>query len=161
MNGLKERFFGLAGAGTTKKSKGFTIPEVIIAGTILIIICVGTLTVFTTAVNYNRGNNLRMQALSILQLEVEYYRSLKWTPSVTAGDLGGKARQSMGTRTSSDGQQFTIYVTIDDNPAAAGRQTDATTKYKEIKIEAVPVINQTGWLANLKTDVVIQRVRAN
>src|SRR5215203_6733339 len=50
---------------------GFTIPEVIIAGTIMIVICVGTLTVFSYVVKINRGNNLRMQALSVLQAKVE------------------------------------------------------------------------------------------
>ena len=53
----------------------------------MIVLCVGTLTVFSYAVRINRGNNLRTQALSVLQLEVEYYRSLKFVPVGTDAAL--------------------------------------------------------------------------
>ncbi|MBA3352180.1 MAG: type II secretion system protein, partial [Blastocatellia bacterium] len=59
------------------RAGGFTLIEVILAGGIMIILCVGTLTVFSHAVRINSGNNLRAQAQSVLQEEVEYYRSLR------------------------------------------------------------------------------------
>src|SRR6188768_339013 len=67
---------------------GFTLVEVIIAAGIMIILCIGTLSVFTHAVKVNTGNNLRSQAQSVLQQEVEYYRSLKFVPGAqTTADL--------------------------------------------------------------------------
>lgn len=56
----------------TSRTRGFTIPEVIVAGSIMIVLCVGTLSVFSYVVRINRGNALRMQALSVLQAKVEY-----------------------------------------------------------------------------------------
>jgi type II secretory pathway pseudopilin PulG len=142
---------------------GFTMVEVIIAAIIMIILCVGTMTVFTHAVKINRGNNLRSQAQSVLQNEIEYYRSLKFLPFGTSAALNGKVETNMGTRTSADNTVFRVFVTIDNDPATADVQTagDSTTKFKEITIRAVPNIAETGWLADLKTEITIQRVRGN
>lgn len=156
-----------------KKTQGFTIPEVIIAGTIMIILCVGILTAYSFATRMNRGNHFRMQALAVLQREVEYYRSLKFVQSdlATSAELNGTARISRGTRDSSPGDptnniQFTIFVTIDNDPLDGEDDVDTsgndTTKFKQIRIEAIPVVEQSeGWLQNLGTEVTIQRVRAN
>jgi type II secretory pathway pseudopilin PulG len=145
---------------------GFTVVEVIVAASIMIILCVGTLSVFSYVVKINRGENLRAQALSVLQLEVEYYRSLKYVPIGSDTALNGGTYTNVRTRTSADGRVFNISVTIDNDPFTTGIQTnanvaDSTCKFKEINIQAVPQIAETGWLANLKTDVTIQRVRSN
>ena len=134
-------------------NKGFTIPEVIVAGSIMVILCVGTLSVFSYAIKINRGNKLRMQALSVLQLKVEYYRSLKFVPlySATSPDLDGRTRTNVGTLNSADGRVFDMFVTIDNDPATAGVQTTGndTTKFKQITIEAIPnVAESEGWLQN-------------
>ncbi len=148
------------------RSKGFTLIEVIIAASIMIILCVGLLSVFSYVTKINRGENLRMQALSVLQKDVEYYRSLKFVPIGSSTELNGGNYPNIRTRTSDDNRVFNISVTIDNDPYTAGIQTsanvlEASCKFKEIKITATPVVAETGWLANLKTDVTIQRVRAN
>jgi type II secretory pathway pseudopilin PulG len=144
--------------------RGFTIPEVIVAGSIMVILCVGTLSVFSHVVKLNRGNNLRMQALSVLQLKVEYYRSLKFVPVGSSVELDGKVRTLVGTQDSADNRRFNIFVTIDNDPATVGIQTsgNSTTKFKEITIEAIPLVAENeAWLQNLGTEVTIQRVRSN
>ena len=151
---------------TPTKSGGFTIPEVIIAGSIMIILCVGTLSVFSYSVKINRGNNLRMQALSVLQQKVEYYRSLKYVPiyANTSAELDGCDRTNVGTLTSADGRIFDIFVTIDNDPSTVAIDTvgNDTTKFKQITIAATPqVAENEGWLQNLNTKVTIQRVRSN
>src|SRR5436190_16046460 len=83
---------------------GFTLIEVIIATGIMVILCIGTLTVFSHATKINRGNNLRAQAQSVLQQEVEYYRSLKFIPGAeTAADLDNHRPVSDGLRGSAAG----------------------------------------------------------
>jgi type II secretory pathway pseudopilin PulG len=144
-----------------EKTDGFTLVEVIIAGSIMIILCVGILTVFSYVVKVNRGENIRMQALSVLQQKVEFYRSKKFSPYGTAPELAGTQVTNVGTLTSADGRVFNILVSIDDNPSTAGIQIDSTSKFKEIKITAVPAVAETGWLSNLRTTVAIQRVRTN
>ena len=140
---------------------GFTIPEVIIAGVIMVIICVGTLQTFTVAVNYNAGNNLRMQTLSILQRKIELYRSYKFVP-VGTDPLLNEGFHPLGTDTSADGRSFTISATVENLPTP-GVTTDAACTLKRITIEAYPTNPATGWLSNasLNTRVTLQRVRGN
>ena len=150
---------------------GFTLVEVIIAGGIMIILCVGTLTVFSYASKINTGNNFRAQAQSVLQLEAEYYRSLKFIPvgsdaALNAGTYTNPARRGLASgtpSTSADGQTFNINVVINNTPYGGPAVTDANCKFKEITITATPVAAHSGWLSNsnLNTSLVIQRVRAN
>lgn len=139
-------------------ARGFTIPEVIVAGSIMIILCVGTMTAYVQAIKLNRGNNLRMQALAVLQLEVEFYRSLKFVPVGTDNLLNAGTFTNVRTRQSADGRVFNISVVIEDLQTAA----NGTPTFKEINISAVPQIAETeGWLQNLNTQVTVQRVRSN
>lgn len=148
-----------------KRETGFTIIEVIVAGVILIIICVGTLQTFTFATRINAGNNLRMQALSVLQQEVEYYRSLKFVPGLeTTLDLDRHRPLELRTgthtrpnRTSFDGREFTLTVQVTNLDPA----DEENVEFKEITITAAPVVVQEGWLQNLNTQVTVQRVRSN
>lgn len=163
------------------QNRGFTIPEVIVAGVILIIICIGTAQTFIFATRINRGNNLRMQALSVLQQEVEYYRSLKFVPGAElAGapldlhrpmEIRGSAAGTTHIRpirTSKDGQQFNLTVVVTNLTPTTGSPAvpvaEHLIKYKRIQITATPVIAQSeGWLsnANLSTTVTLERVRSN
>lgn len=147
-----------------KNDLGFTLVEVIIASVVMVILCVGTLTVFSYAVRVNRGNNLRAQALSVLQQEVEYYRSLKFVPVGSNPALNAGTFPDLRTRTSPDGRVFRISVTIDNDPFTTGVQTtpvDGTCKFKEITVTAEPQVQEENWLADLKTKVTFQRVRSN
>ena len=152
-----------------KQEAGFTIVEVIVAGIILIIICVGTLQTFTFATRINAGNNLRMQALSVLQQEVEYYRSLKFVPGLeTTADLDRHrpveirvGNHTRPNRTSADGRVFAITVQVTNFPNSSNNSSEEQVEYKEITVTAVPVAIQETWLQNLNTQVTVQRVRAN
>lgn len=147
-----------------QKDGGFTLVEVLTATVIMIVLCVGTLTVFSYTVRINRGNNLRAQALSILQREVEFYRSLKFVPVGSDAALNAGTFPDLRTRTSPDGRVFRISVTIDNDPYSTGVQTtpaDAQCKFKEITVTAEPQVPEENWLADLKTKVTFQRVRAN
>ncbi len=148
-------------------SAGFTIPEVIVAGTLMIVLCVGTLSVFSYVVKINRGNNLRMQALSVLQKEVEDFRSFKFVPLGSDARLNGGSYPNYKTGatavTSADGRRYSIAVTIDNAPFDGSLENDeATCTFKQITITAVPsVAENEAWLQNLNTAVTIQRVRSN
>lgn len=150
------------------KAAGFTIPEVIVAGTIMIVLCVGTMSVFSYVVKINRGNNLRTQALSVLQAKVEYYRSLKFVPGLgTAADLPNHrvldlyaGTHNLSSVTTPDGRVFDVTATV-VNSLPVGTD-EAGCQFKTITINAVPhVAENQAWLANLHTDVTIQRVRSN
>lgn len=146
--------------------KGFTLPEVLVAAVIMIILAVGTLSVFAYVVRINRGENLREQALSVMQKEIEHYRSLKFVPDssgLTSTELNARSRSQItvgGPFYSADGRQFDLFVTI-VNVLPSG-STDATCNLKEITIEAKPTVaERDAWLQSLDTSVTFQRVRSN
>ena len=140
---------------------GFTLIEVIIAGTLMMILAVGILTISSTAVKLNKGNNLRIQAQSALQAEAEYYRSLKFVP-VGSDPAMNANTYTRPNRITADNSNFAISaVIINKNLVNGSAANDATATLKEITITATPVVTQTGWLANLNTNLTIQRVRAN
>lgn len=148
------------------REAGFTVVEVIVAGMLMTILCVGTLSVYSYVTRINSGENLRAQALSVLQKEVEYYRSLKFVPIGSSPELAAKTRTKITSptapRKSADNTEFDIFITINNisfNPAASTLESDCT--FKEIKIEAEPRVARQGWLSNLRTNVTIQRVRSN
>jgi prepilin-type N-terminal cleavage/methylation domain-containing protein len=145
---------------------GFSLIEMIFAIMIMTVMMLGTLSVFTYAVHYNRGNNLRSQALTVLQQEAEIYRSTKFTPAVTDSALLGGAK-SAKTATSADGTVFMVNITVDNDPSTAGIQTSETLSsgkpctLKEIKITVSPRNTEAAWMTAIVTDVTIQRVRSN
>lgn len=150
---------------TMRIDRGFTLPEVLVAASIMIVLAVGTLSVFSYVVRLNRGENLREQALSMMQKEIEHYRSLKFVPNasgLTSLELNACARTQItvnGPFIAADGREFNLFKTITNSPAGA---TDAATNFKEIKIEAVPTIpERDAWLQSLDTSVTFQRVRSN
>lgn len=153
-----------------RRCGGFTIPEVIIAGSIMIILCVGVLTAYVQAIKLNRGNNLRMQALAVLQLEVEFYRSLKFVPGLqTSGDLNNHrpaairaGTHTLPNRTSADGRVFAMTATVTNIAFTDAGTAEEHAILKEITIAAEPVVAETeGWLQELGTQVTVQRVRSN
>lgn len=140
---------------------GFTLVEVLVAGVLMIILAIGVLTIASTAVKLNRGNNIRIQAQSALQAEAEYYRSLKFVPvgSDTAMNANTYTRPN---RVTVDNSNFAISVQIINKNLVNGSvSNDSNVTLKEITISATPVVTQTSWLANLNTNLTIQRVRAN
>ncbi|NNF00216.1 MAG: hypothetical protein HKN25_14450 [Pyrinomonadaceae bacterium] len=145
---------------------GFTLVEVLVAAIIMIILSIGILTVFSNVTERNRGENLRIQALSVLQLEVEYYRSLKFVPGAqTAADLPNHRNADLyaGSHTLSpvttlDGRVFNVTAVVTN---VSPSTDEHLCKFKEIVITATPASAEGGWLSNLGTSVTIQRVRSN
>ena len=150
-----------------QRQRGFTLVEVIVAAGVMLILCVGILSVFSYVVQRNRDENFRMQALSVLQQEVEYYRSLKFVPNGSPNELNGGTYNNVRTRTSANGRVFTISVAIDNDPYAAGLQTndqvpDASCTFKEITISATSqTAEPAGTFNAIPQTISIQRVRYN
>jgi len=152
----------------TTSDSGFTLVEVIVAGMILVILCVGVMTVFDQVIKYNRGNSIRTQALSVLQKKVELYRAMRFEPVAPDPLLAGRTPTITDTGiASADGTLFDVSVTIDNDPYAPDVQTassnpavpEAGCKFKEITIQATPHNAQSAWITAIQTKVVFQRVR--
>jgi type II secretory pathway pseudopilin PulG len=157
-------------SSSRRAASGFTLIEVLVAGMLLIILCVGVLTVFEQAIKLNRGNKIRAQALSVLQKKVELYRAMKYAPVNPDPLLAGRTETVTDTGiASADGTLFDVTGTIDNDPFTPDIQTgnagsvpvvtEANCKFKEITIKATPHDAQAGWITAIATKVTFQRVR--
>lgn len=141
-------------------AKGFTLVEAVAAFTVFLIALLGVFTAFTFCVNYNAGNYARTQALTVLQREAEQLRSARFTPYTTDAALTGGTKPVKYV-VSADGNRYSVQTVVDDDPAAAGVQTDLTKKFKEITI-TVSLENPTpGWQTAIPATTIVRRVRAN
>lgn len=134
--------------------------EAVMAVVILLITLLGVFSVFTYAVIYNTGNNIRSQALSVLQREIELLRSAKFTPALTDSTITGGVKAAKNV-TSADGTSYKVEVTVDDDPNTAGIQTDLTKTIKEITLTVTPTNKVSGWQTAVATTVTLRRVRGN
>ncbi len=139
---------------------GFTLVEVVIAMLILLIALLGVFVTFTWAINYNAGNNSRSEALAILQGEVEFLRTAKYTSGVLDATLVGGVRSQV-TVTGDTGNVYTVDVTIDDDPFTTGVQIDNTLPLKEITVTVALASPTPGWQTSVPATVRFLRTRAN
>lgn len=140
--------------------QGFTLVEVVIAMVILLIALLGVFVTFTWAISYNAGNNSRSEALAILQGEVEFLRSAKFTSGVLDATLVGGTRGQVIV-TGDSGNVYTVDVTIDDDPFTAGVQVDNSFPLKEITVTVALASPTPGWQTSVPAIVRFQRVRGN
>ena len=141
---------------------GFSLLEVVIALLLLMIAAVGVFAAFTYSTIYNTGNNQRSQALSVLQREVEFLRSLKFNPppAVIDAALAGGVKPTK-TVIGADNVGYLVETTVDDDPFTAGVQTDPAKTIKEITLTVTPIGSNNTWITAKRTRVVFRRVRSN
>jgi prepilin-type N-terminal cleavage/methylation domain-containing protein len=158
-----------AAAAVKTKDQGFSLVEVIIAMTILMISLLGVFATFTYAVNYNAGNNARSQALAILQEEVELLRSKKFTPNNVDSELTGGKKTPQIRTSKDDGNRFKVQITVDDDPTCPGIQPDVAScvlpappaTVKEITVTVTLDSPTPGWQSSVPAKVILRRVRGN
>lgn len=160
LDGFKKIFIR-ATEGLASDRRGFTLIEVLIAALIMVVLCVGTLSVFSYATNINRANNIRSQGLTVLQDEAEYYRGLRFKrgysdPLLNAGTY------NRGTKVSGDGTTFSVSVTVTNMPNVpnGAAPADAAATLKQIKLTAQRSTDAGTWFGNT-VDLTILRVKAN
>lgn len=164
---FKNRVLGITASPNVEKNRcgeeGFSLVELIIALLVFLIVLLGVFVTFVYAVNYNAGNNARSQGLTVLQKQVELFRSGKFTPTVTDSsdpDLTGGIKAWKSTE-SEDGNKFKYQVIVDDDPFTNGVQINNATTMKEISVTVTLESPTPGWQTAVPTTVVLRRVRAN
>lgn len=147
-----------------KKSKkingqrGFSLIEVLIALTILLIALLGVFYTFTYAVNYNFGNSLRIQAIEIIQKELETLQCAKFSANgIDQSLLGGEKTPKLVT--TADGNNFLVQIIIDDDPFVNGIQIDNSKTLKEITITIKGESSSASWQTAVPSQIIFRRVR--
>jgi type II secretory pathway pseudopilin PulG len=151
------------------EQSGFSLIETVIALIVLMIAVIGVFGAFAYSTRFNTGNSKRSQSLSVLQRELEFLRSAKFTPTITDStpaniDLTGGTKTPRTVTNPADNSQYLVETWIDDNPFAPGIQTvvpPATTTMKEIRMRVTPRSFDGQWVIAYRTQAVIRRVRSN
>lgn len=138
---------------------GFTLIETTIALVLMLIVALGSASLFSFSIYNNSGGSDRAAALAIAQQAMESLRSLEFSPTTTDPRLGaGTYVQNV-----SDGRQFKVTKIIDDNPATAQIDIDAAATLKSIKIIVEPQSIGRGWAFGSGSTITLltQRARAD
>ena len=140
---------------------GFTLLEATIALVLMMIVALGSASLFTFSIYNNSGGSDRATSLAIAQQAVEGLRSATFNSTTTDAILtGGSTTQTGVIR---DGRRFNITRVIDDDPTTAAIDVSATTNLKTITVTVVPQSIGGGWAfgAGGTVTLVTQRSRTD
>ena len=121
---------------------GFTLIEAIIALLLMLIVALGSASLFSFSIYNNSGGSDRATSLAIAQQALESLRSAQFNATTTDPSLvGGTTVQTVVV----EGRTFQMTRIIDDLPATSTPDVDATTNLKGITIAVVPQSIGRGW----------------
>jgi Tfp pilus assembly protein PilV len=121
---------------------GFTLLEAIIALLLMMIVALGSASLFSFSIYNNSGGSDRATSLAIAQQALEGLRSAKFNATTTDPSLvGGTTFQTVAV----EGRTFRMTRTIDDRPSTPGLDVNAATNLKGITITVVPQSITKGW----------------
>lgn len=147
--------------GNHSAESGFSLIEAIIAILILTISLLAVVTIFAFSVRLNGGNNVRSQAIAVVQKEVEFLRSAKFVPGYTDPVHLSGGVKPVKPVTAQDNTSFRVAITVDDDPFAPGVQINDTKSIKEITVTVTPLHTGERFVNAIPTTVVLRRVRGN
>ncbi|HYJ85206.1 MAG TPA: hypothetical protein VEW46_04060 [Pyrinomonadaceae bacterium] len=121
---------------------GFTLLEAIIALLLMLIVALGSASLFSFSIYNNSGGSDRATSLAIAQQALEGLRSARFNETTTDASLvGGTNVQTVAV----EGRTFRMTRTIDDRPSTPELDVQANTNLKGITIAVVPQSITRGW----------------
>lgn len=127
----------------TTDQSGFTLLETTIALVLLMIVGLGSVSLFTFSIYNNSGGSDRAAALAIGQEALETLRKAQFDPNSTSPLLAG------GTRVQDDivrsGRSFVLTTTIDDDPTTTAIDINAASTLKLITVTVTAQSSGRGW----------------
>ena len=137
---------------------GFSLIEACIALLLMMIVALGSASLFSFSVYNNSGGSDRATSLAIAQQALELLRSARFNSTFTDDGLeGGTEDQPDVVR---DGRTFTVTRIIDDVPATGAIDIDPTTNLKSITIVVTPQDIGQGWAFGAGGTVTLSTQRA-
>ncbi|HEX8096996.1 MAG TPA: prepilin-type N-terminal cleavage/methylation domain-containing protein [Pyrinomonadaceae bacterium] len=144
-------------AGAGRRECGFTLLETTIALVLMMVVCLGTASLFSYSVYYNSGGYDRAQALAIAQQAVETLRSYHY--SVSSTDPLLLATPAPITQTvyrgnppgTPGGRSYTLQVSITDAPSGS---------FKTIRVIVTPNGAGQKWATGATGSVTLETIRA-
>jgi Tfp pilus assembly protein PilV len=140
---------------------GFTLLEAVIALLIMLIVALGSASLFSFSIYNNSGGTDRATSLAVAQQALERLRSAQFNSTTTDAVLNGGTTVQAGIVR--DGRQFSLTVAVDDNPSTTTIDVNAATNLKGITVTVVPQSIGRGWAfgAGGTITLVTQRSRSD
>jgi Tfp pilus assembly protein PilV len=140
---------------------GFTILETTIALFLMLIVALGSASLFSFSIYNNSAGSDRAVSLALAQQALELLRSASFTKTTT------DVRLNAGTFTQNgvlrDGRSFNVTKIIDDDPATAAVDVNPHSTLKSIKIIVRSESIGKGWASGAAGTITLisQRTRAD
>ena len=148
----KERVAGRGGG-----ERGFTLIETTIGLVIMLVVVLGSATLFAYAVRNNNGGHDREQALVIAQTALETLRNARYTVGATDPILLQTPATPAPLTVTREGRPYTVVAKIVDEPPAV---PGSPTTLKTISVTVTPQRAGSIWSAQPVT-IVTQRARSD
>jgi Tfp pilus assembly protein PilV len=130
--------------------QGFTLIETMIGLVIMMIVALGSASLFAYAVRNNAGGNDRAQSLAIAQQALETIRNARYTVTVTDTYLQATSATPAPLIVNRDGRQFSLITRVEDT----------SPTLKTITLTVTPRGANTVWSSQPVT-IVTQRARSD
>lgn len=140
---------------------GFTVLETTIALVLMLIVALGSASLFSFSVYNNSGGSDRAVAMALAQQAMEALRSVPFSSTTIDPTLNaGTVTQTGVVR---DGRLFNVTRIVDDNPATPAIETDVNSTLKQITVVVTPQSIGRGWAAGAGGTITLitQRSMAN
>jgi Tfp pilus assembly protein PilV len=142
---------------------GFTLLEACIALLLMMVVALGSASLFSFAIYNNSGGSDRATSMAIAQEALERLRSKEFSSTATDDDLEGGT--NVQTEVIRDERTYTVTCTIDDDPTTVGGipEVSTTSNLKSITITVVPTSIGGGWAfgAGGTVTLITQRARTD
>ena len=161
---LMARAIGLSSrppAGAIAPQHGFTLLEACIALLLMMVVALGSASLFSFSIYNNSGGSDRATSMAIAQEALERLRSAEFSSTATDATLvGGTTVQNGVVR---DGRTYRLAPTIDDDPTSTAVDVNAATNLKSITVAVMPERIGGGWAfgAGGTVTLITQRARTD
>lgn len=145
---------------SNREESGFTILETTIALLLMLVVALGSASLFSFSIYNNSGGNDRAVSLALGQEALETLRTAKFTSATTDARLNAGTLVQNGILR--DGRSFSLTTIIDDNPATPAIDVIPTSTLKSITISVQSQSIGKGWAAGAggKVTLITQRARS-
>ena len=150
-----------AGSRGVGSAAGFTLLEACIALLLMMVVALGSASLFSFSIYNNSGGSERATSMAMAQEALERLRSAEFSSTATDASLAGGTTVQNGVIR--DSRTYTLTRTIDDDPTTAAVDVNAGSNLKTITIAVMPERIGGGWAfgAGGTVTLITQRARTN
>lgn len=152
---------GPSPTGAVGPQNGFTLLEACIALVLMMVVALGSASLFSFSIYNNSGGSERATSMAIAQEALERLRSAEFSSTATDASLAGGTTVQNGVVR--DGRTYRLTRTIDDDPTSTAVDVNATTNLKSITVAVMPERIGGGWAfgAGGTVTLITQRARTD